>query len=175
RRVTAMTGVAIPERLIRGCSQPVEADDNAQVLLDFGNGCFAVVTTGFTIQQYRGPGLELYGTEGTLQMLGDDWDPDGYEIWQNNAGCWQCFKETQPEWPWADGLRHLVECIQEGTRPTITPEHAYHVLEVMVKAQAAGRDGQTKIIEARFEPPVSPESGPTEAAHRVHDRAREHK
>ena len=38
-----------------------------------------------TIQQYRGPGVELYGTTGTIQLLGDDWDPEGYEVWQNEA------------------------------------------------------------------------------------------
>src|SRR5882672_4184738 len=134
KRVTAMTGVAIPEREINGRSVRVEAEDNAQVLLDFGKGAFAVVTTGFTLQQYRSPALEVYGTEGTLQMLGDDWDPDGYELWQNSVGAWQVFKETCPDWSWTDGLRHLVECVHERTRPGVTPQHALHVLEVMVQA-----------------------------------------
>src|SRR5262249_28703206 len=68
RRVAAMTGVAVPERNVAGRTVQVAADDNAQVLLDFGGGCFAVVTTGFNIQQYAGPGLELYGTEGTIYL-----------------------------------------------------------------------------------------------------------
>jgi len=172
RRVTAMTGVAIPERTVQGRSVQVEADDNAQVLLDFGNACFAVLTTGFTLQQYRGPGLELYGTDGTLNLLGDDWDPDGYELWQNSAGCWQLFKETHPEWPWVDGLDHLVECLLTGTKPLVTPEHGYHVLEVMTQAQAAGRDGQARMVESTFAPPVFEQVGPREAAHRIHDRTR---
>jgi len=172
QRVTAMSGIAVPERMVNGRRVRVEADDNAQVLLDFGQGCFAVVTTGFTIQQYQGPGLELYGTEGTLVMRGDDWDPDGYELWQNSAGCWQCFKETHPEWPWTDGLRHLVECLHQGRRPIVTPEHALHVLEVMVRAQEAGRDGQARRIESRFAPLRFEAEGATVAAHRVHDRTR---
>jgi predicted dehydrogenase len=174
RRVAALSGVAIPERVIQGQPLRVEADDNAHVLLDFGGGCLAAITTGFTLQQYRGPGIELYGTEGTVNLLGDDWDPDGYELWQNSAGCWQCFKETQPDWPWADGLRHLVECIRNGTRPAITPEHAYHVLEVMIRAQEAGHDGQTRTIESTFAPPVFADETPKEAVHLVHDRTREH-
>ncbi len=174
RRVTAMTGVAIPERLIHGHPERVEADDNAQVLLDFGNACFAVITTGFTIQQYRGPGLELYGTDGTIQMLGDDWDPDGYEMWQNSAACWQVFKETHPDWPWTDGLRHLVDCIHRGTPPSVTPKHAFHVLEIMIKAQEAGRDGRTRTLESTFTPPVvEAEDAPSiPTAHLVHDRTR---
>jgi len=172
RRVTAMTGVAIPERLIQGRSERVEADDNAHVLLDFGSGCFAVVTTGFTIQQYRGPGLELYGTDGTIHMLGDDWDPNGYEIWQNSAGCWQSFKETHPDWRWTEGLRHLVECIHRQTPPLVTPEHAFHVLEIMIKAHEAGQDGRARTMESTFIPPIVEDAAATTAAHLVHDRTR---
>jgi predicted dehydrogenase len=172
-RVMAMTGVAIPERDIQGRKVRVEAEDNAQVLLDFGGGAFGVVTTGFTIQQYRSPALEIYGTSGAIQMLGDDWDPDGYELWQNAAGAWQLFKETDPDWPWTDGLRHLVESIRTGERPLLTPEHAFHVLEILLKAQQSGREGRALTVESRFTPPVFPEPAPAEAAHLVHDRTRE--
>lgn len=174
KRVTAMTGVAIPEREINGRKIRVEAEDNAQVLLDFGDACFAVVTSGFTMQQYRNPALEVYGTTGTIQMLGDDWDPEGYELFQNSAGCWQVFKETDPEWPWADGLRHLVECIHENKRPLVTPEHALHVLEIMLKAQQSSRESRALAIESTFAPPIFAESGAHEAAHLMHDRSREH-
>ncbi len=172
RRVTAMTGVAVPQRIVNGRPVHVEAEDNAQILLDFGNSCFATVLTGFAIQQYRGPGLELFGTEGTIYLHGDDWDPDGYEIWQNAAGCWQYFKETHPEWSWTDGLRHLVECIHNRTVPIVTPEHALHVLEVMLAARVSGRDGQARLIESTFTPPVFEQAGPAIAAHRIHDRTR---
>src|SRR5690606_587683 len=78
KRIMAMSGIAIPERMVDGAMMPVETDDNAQLLLDFGNACYAVVTTGFTIQQYNVPGVELYGSDGTLQMIGEDWAPRGY-------------------------------------------------------------------------------------------------
>lgn len=172
RRVMAMTGIAVPERMISGKPVAVEADDNAQVLLDFGDNRFATLTTGFPIQQYRGPGIELFGTEGTINLLGDDWDPDGFELWQNSAGCWQLFKESQPDWPWTDGLRHLVECIREEAEPLVTVEHSFHVLEVMVKALASGKDGRAHLVESTFEPPVFEDSAPATAAHRIHDRTR---
>ncbi|MSU61820.1 MAG: Gfo/Idh/MocA family oxidoreductase [Pedosphaera sp.] len=174
KRVMAMTGVAIPEREINGRKIRVEAEDNAQVLLDFGESAFAVVTSGFTMQQYRNPALEVYGTTGTIQMLGDDWDPDGYELFQNGTGCWQVFKETTPDWSWTDGLNHLVDCILAGTKPLVTPEHTLHVLEIMLKAQQAGREGRSLPMESTFVPPVFDEPGRQEAAHRMHDRTREH-
>jgi predicted dehydrogenase len=170
RRVAAMVGVAIPERTVNGRSIAVEADDTAHVLLDFGESRYAAVTTGFTIQKYRSPPFEVFGSQGTVQMLGDDWAPDGWELWRREEAYWQVHLESAPEWQWTDGLRHLVDCIEAG-RPTITrPEHAYHALEIMLAAQAAGRDGVTRPVESDFPDPVYDEV-PLESipADRVHD------
>jgi predicted dehydrogenase len=172
KRVTALAGVAIPERVVAGHPINVEAVDNAHVLIDFGSGLYAVVTTGFTIQQYRCPAVEIYGSEGTLQMLGDDWAPRGYELWQNGMGCWQLFNETAPAWPWTDGLRHMIECINDGSVPLIQPEHAYHVLEIMLKAEAAGRDGQARVIESSFTPPGFEHIAQGTPAHLIHNPER---
>ncbi len=172
RRVTALAGTTIKERVVDDEMMAVEAVDNAHVLIDFGEGVYAVVTTGFTIQKYRCPAIELYGDAGTIQMLGDDWDPDGYELWRNEVGAWQIHEESDPNWPWTDGLRHLVECIQDGHKPVIQPEHAYHVLEIMLAAEAAGRDGQAREIKSTFTPPTffAQQAQESEAAHLIHDR-----
>jgi predicted dehydrogenase len=170
RRVTAMAGVAISERVVDGERIAVHADDNAHVLIDFGDARFAVVTTGFTMQRYRSPALELYGSHGVLQMLGDDWAPAGYELWRNDAGAWALHEESEPAWPWTDGLRHLVECIETGTAPMTRPEHAYHALEIMLAAQAAGADGQARAISSPFPAPALERLGTTTDGHqRVHD------
>jgi predicted dehydrogenase len=154
RRVTAMVGVAVPERAVNGRVIRVEADDNAHVLLDFGEGRFASVATGFTMQRYRSPAVEVYGSEGTMQLLGDDWAPEGWELWRNDEGSWRVFPETDPHWQWTEGLRHLVDCVESG-RPAVTrPEHAYHALEIMLAAQAAGGDGVAREIESGFPDPV---------------------
>lgn len=171
KRVTAMVGTVIPERIVDGELMKIEADDTAHILLDFGGAVFAVVTTGFTMQRYRSPAIELYGSEGTIQMMGDDWRPRGYELWQNDAGAWQIFEDTDIYWQWTDGLRHLVECINSGTRPIITPEHGYHALEIMLKAQEAGRDGQAKEIESTFTPPDFSDGDKEIKVHLMHDRS----
>lgn len=155
KRIVALSGIAIPERIVDGEMTTVETDDNAQLLMDFGDACYAVVTTGFTIQKYRVPGIELYGSTGTMQMIGEDWAPTGYELWQNEAGCWQIFDDGS-NWPWTDGIRHLVECIETGEKPAITPEHAFHVLEIMTKSMESGRTGRALDIESTFTPPTFP-------------------
>ena len=174
QRVTAMTGVAIPQRLVNGEIIQVEAEDNAQILLDFGESRFAVVTSGFTMQKYRSPGFELYGTEGTLQMLGDDWAPEGYELWLNKVGAWQYFYETDPHWGLDRWFETSGRVHPERHWPLVTPDHAYHVLDIMLAAQASGSDGQAKEIWTRFEPlKLGALSSATEAAHRIHDSRRE--
>ena len=174
KRVVAMTGTAQPHRKIKGRPIKVAVADNAQIILDFGHAVFATITSGFTIQKYRSPALELYGTEGTIQMLGDDWAPEGYELWQNSIGAWQTYADTDPHWQWTQGLVHLVDCILNRERPLVTPAHAFHVLEVMLAAQAAGRNGRAHTVKSRFKwPQRGAADSHAEAAHRVHDRRRE--
>ena len=84
--MTALVGTAIPEREINGEIVAVQSDDNAHILMDFGDARFGSVTTGFTMQKYRSPAIELYGTDGVLQMMGDDWAPEGLEQWRNDRG-----------------------------------------------------------------------------------------
>ena len=133
----------------------VEADDNAHVLLDFGDARFAVVTTGFTMQRYRSPAIEVYGSEGTIQLLGDDWAPEGWELWRNDDGV--VARVPGDATRTGSGPRGcaISSTASRPDRPTVTrPEHAYHALEIMLAAQAAGRDGVARAIESGFPDPV---------------------
>lgn len=153
-RVSAFASIAIPDRIVDGLSLRATIEDNVQLMLDFGNASFAVVTSSFTIQRYRDATLELFGSQGTIRLQGDDWAPKGYELWQKDNPTWQIFPESDPNWHYLDGLRHFVHCIQSGTRLLITPDHALHVLEVLLKAREASRTRQVQTIESRF-PPLS--------------------
>lgn len=154
KRVTALVGTVIPERLVDGEMIRVEADDNAHILLDFGDQVYASVTTGYTIQKYgHAPAIELYGLSGTMNMFGDDWAPNGFEHWRNEAGCWEVFPEVAPRWPWFAGLRHLVDCVEQGTPTATRPEHAYHVLEVMLAAVRSSSEGRAIEVTSSFPEP----------------------
>lgn len=154
KRVTALVGTAIKERSVNGRMMPVTADDNAHVLLDFGNEVYGSVTTGFTIQRYgRAPAIELYGLEGSMNMLGDDWAPRGFEVWRTETGHWELHDEVAPDWPWTDGLNHLVSCIERGVPSVTRPEQAYHVLEVMLGALASAETGRAIDITSEFPAP----------------------
>jgi predicted dehydrogenase len=155
KRVAALSGIAVPRRTVDGDEIEPDVDDNFQLVLDHGDGVLSTLTTGFTIQALRTPALELYGETGTVQMLGADWQPDGYELWENDLGAWTLYPETDPDWLYADGLGHLVDAIRSGVAPTLQPEHAVHVLEVMLLAKQAGRDGLTRDVTTTFTPVAS--------------------
>ena len=75
----------------------------------YGESRFACITTGFTMQKYRSPAIELYGTEGVLQLLGDDWAPQGFERWTRERETWELVEESDQQWPWNAGIENLVD------------------------------------------------------------------
>ncbi len=158
-RVAALAGTAVAERQVDGEVIEVQNFDNYQVLLDFGEGRLAAVTTGFTMSDYRSPAFELYGDLGVAQMLGDDWAPQGYEMSLADTAGWTIYGEADAAWPWTAGLRHLVDCLIDGDDLLIRPEHAYHCLEIMVAAEAAAATGEAQTISSRIDPlPYDPDS-----------------
>ncbi len=71
KRVTAFSGIAIPERVIsgvvtKGMIQKTEAHDNTLLLLDFGSSTFAAVDATFCVRAVKGASYEFYGSEGDL-------------------------------------------------------------------------------------------------------------
>jgi hypothetical protein len=50
-----------------------------------------------------------------------DWDPRGFEIWRNSAGCWEEFEPLDPTWLWADGLAEMVNALREKRQPAAQP------------------------------------------------------
>ncbi len=167
KRVMSMAGTVKPERVVDGERIRVQTEDNSQTLIDFGDACFGVVTTGFSLQKYRAPGVEIYGDRGTIQMIGEDWDPRGYELWRNDHGAWEVF-EHRAHWPWTDGVRDLIEAVHHGRAPVSRPDHAYHVLEIMVKSFESARLGQALPILSTFERPGLQEEAARTAPHLDH-------
>jgi predicted dehydrogenase len=160
RRVAAVSGIAVPERVVDGEPMRPTLDDNLQVALDFDAGTLGVLTTGFTMASLRTPAFELFGSEGTVQMLGADWEPAGFDLWRNDVGAWELYPETDPGWNYAAGLRHLVEHLVLGAPLAVSPELALHVLEVMLLAMEAGRDGITRMVTSTVPRRIPTAPGP---------------
>ena len=148
--------------------------DVSHIILRHESGALSSIVSSNAIQRYRRPGLELYGTEGTANLLGDDWDPRGLEIWRNEAGRWEEYEPIESTWHWADGLRELVTSLVEGRAPLADLAHDLHLLEVIAAARRAARERVAVPIASRFRPlNLRPkDSEARHARHRVHDHTR---
>lgn len=172
-RVTCLSTLTRPERVVEGDLIQVQTDDTFQIVIEHEGGALSTVTTAFGMQKYRGAAVEVYGLEGTIQLMGDDWAPAGLEYWSNDVGAWQVFDSQSSYWPWTDGLAHLVDCVIRGEQPYTRPDQAFHVLEIMLAAMTAAETGVTQEIESTFErQPPRPRSRRADA-HLVHDRVHE--
>ncbi|MCE7987026.1 MAG: gfo/Idh/MocA family oxidoreductase [Caldilinea sp. CFX5] len=157
KRVTAMVEQALHEFTVgdgpfAGKRVPVEAPDNWHLVLDFGNGRLASLTTNSCVQDSLAPPLELYGLQGTIAL-----DP----IYVHKpvdvlrpGGNWE--KVVLPQTGRARGpdhhlgIEHLVDCIQHKTKPILSIDHALHVVEILEQAAASSREGRTMTMSSTF-------------------------
>ncbi|MEJ1109520.1 MULTISPECIES: Gfo/Idh/MocA family protein [unclassified Kribbella] len=169
RRVVAFSGITEPTRTVRGGpfqgkQIDVTADDNVLMLLDFGESTFAVVDGTFNVNAGRGPKLEIFGREGTINLSGRPFGGEGpaLEIFRLDAvgglPGW-----LTPDLPDGDApmrrmmtlhravlVDHLADCVAAGARPTLNLEHARHVLEIMLKADESARSGRAVDLSTTF-------------------------
>ena len=169
-KILAKSSISKSYRNINKKKIKVKTDDNFQILLEFKNKCLAVVTTGFTMQQYNSPAVELYGNKGTIQMLGDDWEPKGYEIWRNKRSSWELYKTPYANWPWTAGFTHLVDCIINKKKPLISLDHSYHVNEIMIKIYESSKKQKQISINSEFKNLKFSKKIKMKKSHLDHDR-----
>ncbi len=176
QRVTAMSGIRVPERQWRDKTIPVEVDDNSLLLLDFGGATFGLAgghasKTGPLLQWGS---MGVYGSGGAIETLdieplsghptrfsitGRAGAPEAAGLQRHDDGSY-----TPTTWPsdvdlaharipephvYAD-IMHAVDCIEQGRKPLVSGEHGAHVVEIIEKGYFAARTGQTQELESRF-------------------------
>jgi len=161
KRITAMSGISVPERLVRsgpakGKIIQVEEDDNTQIMLDFGDASFGIIDATFCMHASKGPRAEFYGSLGVLNIndRGADAPVELYLVdRQHDVKGWVAPELDIPRgvrWSLANGVEHLADCILNDKDPIISGEHARHALEIMTKARAAAREGRTLDLVTTF-------------------------
>lgn len=172
--VVALAGVAIPRRTLRGEEFAVEADDNTTLLLDFGGGAQAVIQTGFVYPVSPSSHqalyddrvtIELLGTRGAINWLGYDWEPRGIGVRTLDTPDWETRAADQQGYTWQCGGSYIARCLAEGTPSLMTPEHAYHTLEIMLGALESARTGRRVEIRSTFPWPLITAGGEQTVAH----------
>ena len=164
-RVTALSGVLVPEREFLGSRIATEADDNTVLLLDFGGSRFAVVhgTAAGAISEQFGAGLYL-GTRGTIDgvlLNGEPFDfPRRVLTLDAPVTDWHAQMRVLPHvvGPHAalpeshvfEDIMQLVDWVADGTPSAVTAEHARHVIDVIESGYRAAATGQTQTLSTTF-------------------------
>lgn len=161
--VTAMTSIITKTRQIRDKGEiPVEAEDNAMVLLDHGNGVLSHVQCGFNYFDPHGhdaAGAErstitLFGTQGSMHLVGYDWAPKGVDLSTADHPAPERHAIETKGYVWQEGASHVCECLATGKRSLITPEHALHIVEIMTAARQSQESGRRIDLDSTFKWPL---------------------
>jgi predicted dehydrogenase len=165
RRVTALANKLIPERTWRDSRIAIEVADNNVVLLEFASGTLCVAVGSDVRGSARAPwgGLELYGTEGALEVTDVD-QASGYPLRfmlrGRRSGEHAASLADQPylrgehlaiEEPhvYCD-IMDLADAISEERAPRTTGEQARHVVEIIERAHIAAATGQAQELSSTF-------------------------
>lgn len=151
KSLTALLGPVIAVRATEARAVPDRHDpDVCHAILCHEDGALSSVVAAQAIQRYRRPGLELYGTDGTANLLGDDWDPRGIELWRNATSRWEEVEPIDPTWLWADGLRECVAAVREERAPLQELQQDLHLLDVIDAARESVRTRASVAVDSRF-------------------------
>jgi len=163
--VMSMNTVVTPARKVddKGTIR-VEAEDNAMVIMDHGNGVLSHVQCGFNYFDPYGhegkgqdrPTISVWGSEGNMSLIGYDWAPFGVELATSWTDPPQRHATDTGSYVWEQGASVVAECLATGKEPRIHPEHALHVLEIIEAARRSQRKGARIPLRSSFPWPLAP-------------------
>jgi predicted dehydrogenase len=150
RRVTALSGLVIPERDYHGQKILCDMDDSTFLLLDFGHSLHAFVYGTVAGRLTQGFQPNIYGTRAAVigTRLGEQELklPDDHE--PHVVGAHAQMLESHV----FEDMMQLVDWVREG-RPSIADaEHARHVIDIIESGYRAAETGQTQELRTSFEP-----------------------
>jgi predicted dehydrogenase len=163
KSVIAMTSIVTPQRIVddKGTIR-VEAEDNAMVVMDHGNGVLSHVQCGFNYFDpygHEGKGqnnhtITIWGTKGNMGLVGYDWAPFGVDLATSFTEPPLRHVPDAGTYVWQQGASVVSESLVKQSRPLITAEHALHVLEIIEAARSSGANGKRITIASGFKYPV---------------------
>lgn len=149
-RVTAMSGLVIPEREYHGRRIQCDMDDTTMLLIDFGNSLFAFIYAVVSGHPTEGFQPNIYGTVqaviGTRLGEVDLKRPDDHQ--PHVVGEHQMMKESHV----FEDMMQLVDWILDGTPSIASPEHARHVIDIIEAGYRAAETGQAQRLRTTFDP-----------------------
>jgi predicted dehydrogenase len=163
KSVVAMTSIVTPTRTIdRKGKITVAAEDNAMVLLDHGNGVISHIQSGFNYFNPHGHEgsketrhtIGIVGSRGSIGLVGYDWEPLGVDLATEDKPAFQRHVTDASGYVWQQGASLVAECLTTGKEPLLTPEHALHVLDIIVSARESQESGRRVSLRSTFKWPI---------------------
>ncbi len=163
KAVTAMVSIVTPTRNIVGKGEiEVTEEDNAMVLLDHGHGIISHTQSGFNFfNPYGHEGenekrhtISIVGSKGYMGLVGYDWEPLGVDLSTEKDPNYNRSVTDAEGYVWQQGASLVCETLATGKEQLFTPEHALHVVEIMVAARESQRTGQRINLTSTFKWPV---------------------
>ena len=163
KAVSAMTGIVTPTRVIdRKGEIKVEAEDNAMVLMDHGQGILSQVQSGFNYFNPHGHEgsdetrytIQFWGTKGFMGLVGYDWEPQAVDLATEASPKIERISLGQHNFVWQMGASLACESLATGRELLITPEHALHVLEIIQATNASQAKGTRVPLRSNFNRPI---------------------
>ena len=146
KEVGCMAAISEPERTVRSGAfdgKKIKSDmlpDNYLITLDWGDGCIGIIDTGFCQKASTVNMLEVYGTHGTVTILGEltIGQGEGVRLYVDDPaikvrGWMDPLPVTEPdrEFEQCECLADLIEAIEQDKQTGLTPEHARHVIDIL--------------------------------------------
>jgi len=163
KHVIAMTGIVTPERTVDNKGKiKVQAEDNAHVVIDHGNGVLSHVQCGFNYFDpygHEGKGqnhhtISIWGTKGNMGLVGYDWAPFGVDLATSYTELPVRHVEDPAGYVWQQGATVISEALVKNIEPRIAAEHALHVLEVIEAARTSSDSGKKIKLHSTFKWPM---------------------
>jgi predicted dehydrogenase len=165
--VIALSGIRVHEREFLGARIPTEADDNTILLLDFGDGLFAVTygtAAGSHTDQFAA-GL-YFGTRGTIDGLllnGEPFEFPGRDLMDGAPPSDRIAQmrvlphvvgrhRDMDESHVFEDIMQLVDWVLYGTPTPVTAEHARHVIDIIEGGYRSARTGTRQELTTSFAP-----------------------
>ena len=163
KAVMAMTSIVTSERTVDDKGKiKVEAEDNAQVLMDHGNGVLSHVMCGFNYFDPHGHeaagqtlhSIQIFGDKGNLRLIGYDWEPNGVVLDTSWTEPPVLHQKDAEGYQWQEGATKIGEAMVKKIEPRINAEHALHVLEIIEGARKSSATGARVALKSTFKWPM---------------------
>jgi len=150
KRVTAMSGMVIPERDYHGQKITCEIDDTTMLTLDFGNSLFALVYATVKGGITEGFQPNIYGTKNSIvgTMFGDRDLKQPDDLPPHVTG----EHSKMAEYHVFEDMMQLTDWVRDGRPSIATAEHARHVIEIIEAGYTAAETGKAQDLHTSFTP-----------------------